>query len=345
MQAIPHNRNTTSREMGMVILALLPGLVALSWIFGPGVWLHIAIMVPAALLAESAILLLRGRSPFTALKDLSALLTALLLAAALPPLLPWWMAVLGVLFAIILAKQLYGGLGQNPFNPAMVGYVILLISFPLEMTRWLPPTGLDGTTLSMGQSLQIILGNSDLLTLDALTSATPLDTMRTQISQGHTIQEGLLQLDSGLLAGAGWEWINLAFLAGGLLLLLRGTISWQIPLSMILALTLTALLFNIIDPAQFNTPLYHLLSGGIMLGAFFIATDPVTASTTPLGRIWFGAGIGVLVYIIRTWGGYPDAVAFSVLLMNMFAPLIDYFTQPSIYGAVKQKPSARSKQP
>ncbi len=329
---IPHNRSTTTREMGMVILALLPGFFALTWIFGPGALVHAAIMVPAAILAESMILLIRGRSPASTISDLSSILTALLLAAALPPLLPWWMAIMGVLFAIILAKQLYGGLGQNPFNPAMVGYVILLISFPLEMTSWLPPSGIEGATMGLSQTVQIILGIGEHQPLDTLTGATPLDAMKTALDQGFTIRESQEMVPVGIMAGAGWEWVNLAFLAGGLLLLITGTISWQIPVSMLVALHLTAFFFNTVDPANFTTPLYHLLSGGIMLGAFFIATDPVTASTTPVGRIWFGAGIGVLVYIIRTWGGYPDAVAFSVLLMNMLAPLIDHFTRPAIYG-------------
>ncbi len=330
---VPHDPSTTAREMGMVILALIPGLLALTWIFGAGMLVHAVITVTTAVAVESLILALRGRSPMGGISDLSAVLTALLLAAALPPLLPWWMAVLGTLFAIILAKQLYGGLGQNPFNPAMVGYVILLISFPLEMTSWLPPSGLEGSTIGALQTVQIILGIGDLPPLDTLTGATPLDAMKTALDQGFTIRESWEKVPLGMMAGAGWEWVNLAFLAGGLILLATGTISWQIPVSMLVALHLTAFLFNTIDPANFTTPLYHLLSGGIMLGAFFIATDPVTASTTPMGRIWFGAGIGVLVYIIRTWGGYPDAVAFSVLLMNMFAPLIDHFTQPAVFGA------------
>jgi electron transport complex protein RnfD len=173
-------------------------------------------------------------------------------------------------------------------------------------------------------------------TVDTLTGATPLGGLKTGLIQGLTLQESLLKLPNGLLAGPGWEWINIAFLVGGLILLFTRTISWHIPLSVLGGLFLTALIFNLIDPNSYATPLYHLLSGGIMLGAFFIATDPVTASTTPMGRIWFGVGIGVLDYIIRTWGGYPDAVAFSVLLMNMFAPLIDHFTQPTIYGGNRE---------
>ncbi|MBT4079010.1 MAG: RnfABCDGE type electron transport complex subunit D [Gammaproteobacteria bacterium] len=331
---VPHNSNTTSREMALVILAMIPGLFALGWIFGPGVWIHSAIAVPTAIVAEAAILLARGRNPMGELNDLSAILTALLLAVSLPPLLPWWMVLLGTGFAIILAKQLYGGLGQNPFNPAMIGYVILLVSFPKEMTSWLSASGMGGETISWGAATQAIFGGAPVA-LDSLSGATPLGGLKTTLAEGLTLQESLEKIPSGLLAGPGWEWVNFAFLFGGTILLLTRTISWHIPVSVLAGLSLVALIFNTIDPASYATPLYHLLSGGIMLGAFFIATDPVTASTTPMGRIWFGLGIGVLDYIIRTWGGYPDAVAFSVLLMNMFAPLIDHFTQPTIYGAQK----------
>lgn len=326
--------------MGMVIFAMIPGLLALHWIFGPGIWLHIAIMVPAAIIGEAAILMMRGRDPRYALSDLSAILTALLLAAALPPLLPWWMSVLGTLFAVILAKQLYGGLGQNPFNPAMIGYAILVISFPKEMTSWLAPAGLEGATIGFSESAQIIFGLANAPAIDMFTAATPLGELRSTLSQGITLQEAAQQLPSGLLAGPGWEWINIAFLIGGAVLMITRTISWQIPVGVLGGLFLMALIFNVADPDSYASPLYHLLSGGIMLGAFFIATDPVTACTTPNGRLWFGIGVGVLDYIIRTWGGYPDAVAFSVLIMNMFAPLIDHFTQPTIYGGKVEEEKA-----
>lgn len=328
--------STTAREMLKVIAALIPGYIALSLIFGPGALIHAAIMVPVAMLAEATIIWMRSRSAVPAIKDLSAPLTALLLAAALPPLLPWWMAIVGILFAIIIAKQLYGGLGQNPFNPAMVGYVILLVSFPLEMTSWLTPAGaiVGGDTIGFIQSAEIIFGTIEnpSITIDGVTGATPLDAMKTALYQGLTISEGIKEISNGVLAGSGWEIINLTFLIGGIYLIASRTISWHIPVSMLVALLIISALFNTVDPDRYSTPLYHLLSGGTMLGAFFIATDPVTASTTPRGRIWFGACIGILIYTIRSWGGYPDAVAFSVLLLNMFTPLIDHFTQPKIYG-------------
>jgi len=332
----PHNSSTTSKEMATVILAMIPGLFALGWIFGPGVWIHSAIAVPTVIIGEAIILLMRGRPLMQEIGDLSAILTALLLAASLPPLLPWWMVVLGTLFAIMLAKQLYGGLGQNPFNPAMVGYVILLISFPREMTSWLPPAGLEGAAISWPTAAAAIFGTANPELIDALSGATPLGGLKASLIQGLTLNESLQQLPDGILAGPGWELINLAFLLGGAILILTRTISWHIPVSVLVGLGGMAAIFHAIDPDSYATPLYHLLSGGIMLGAFFIATDPVTASTTPMGRIWFGAGVGVLDYIIRTWGGYPDAVAFSVLLMNMFAPLIDHFTQPTIYGGKEE---------
>ncbi len=327
---VPHDSNTTSREMVRVIVAMVPGLGAMGWIFGPGVWIHALIMVPTAIVAEAAILKLRHRNPLPSLRDYSAVLTALLLAASLPPLLPWWLVMLGTAIAIILAKQLYGGLGQNPFNPAMVGYAILLISFPLEMTSWLPVPTIDPP--SWGTAWEAILEIAPLPP-DAITNATPLGGVKSGLSQGLTLQQALQPLAPGVLAGAGWEWINLAFLLGGIALLLSGTITWQIPVGVVAGLALPALLFHALDPTLYAGPIYHLFSGGIMLGAFFIATDPVTASTTPHGRLWFGIGVGVLDYIIRTWGGYPDAIAFSVLLMNAFTPLIDHFTPTTIYGS------------
>ncbi len=223
----------------------------------------------------------------------------------------------------------------------MVAYAILLISFPAQMTTyWSMPNilieQLNGQSLSFIDSLnfQLFAQLPASLSLDAFTSATPLGIVRTTImSSAGTISEIKEQgLAFGLFGGMGTEWVNLAFLAGGLFMLRKGLISWHIPISLLASLGFLSLLFGSFELDSNPSPLFHLFSGATMLGAFFIATDPITASTTPKGRIIYGAGIGALIYIIRTWGGYPDAIAFAVLIMNMSVPLLDYYTQPKVYG-------------
>jgi len=321
---------SVSRMMSFVLLALLPGSLCAAWLFGWGVLVNILLAGLAAIAAEAAMLMARRRPVLPVLQDGSALLTGVLLALALPPLAPWWIPVIGSLFAIVIAKQLYGGLGYNPFNPAMAGYVVLLISFPRELSLW-PATG---QVLGLQNTLQLVFAGSlpDTLTLDAITMATPLDAVKTRLGLSETLTEIRESAVFGSFAGAGWEWLNLWFLLGGLWLLQQKIIRWQIPAGMLGGLFLTALLFYAWNPDIYASPLFHLFSGAAMLGAFFIATDPVSASTTPRGRLYYGFGIGVLTYVIRTWGGYPDGVAFAVLLMNMAAPTIDYYTRPRVFG-------------
>ncbi len=325
---------SVTRVMGMVLLALVPGTLAMWWYFGWGVLINLAIATVGAVLAEAAVLRLRRRDVAATLIDLSALVTAWLLALALPPLLPWWQTLLGSVFAIVVAKQLFGGIGYNPFNPAMAGYVLLLVSFPVTMTRWVPPEVVSGTTLSLADSLHIIFTGTPPLgqTWDAISSATPLDQMRTELARNRMVSEIRQSPLWGDFGGRGWEWVGNWFLLGGLFLIWRRVISWRIPVSMLGALLLIAGLFWAIDPETHPFPAFHLFSGGAMLGAFFIATDPVSACTTPRGQLVYGALIGLFVFIIRSWGGYPDAVAFSVLLLNMAAPTIDHYTQPRIFG-------------
>lgn len=337
-----HNQQSTSRIMLWVMLACIPGIAAQIWFFGYGVLIQVALAAIVALAAEGAILTLRKLPVRSRLADNSALLTALLLGISLPPLAPWWMIVIGTFFAIVIAKQLYGGLGQNPFNPAMVGYVVLLISFPVQMTSWLPPDELRATALSLHDTLLAIFSGhtSQGATLhelqmgvDGISQATPLDGFKTGLRSGHNVEQVLQQpLFGGALAGIGWQWVNLGFLAGGLFMLARRLIHWQIPFSMLAAIAFCSGLAWWIDPAHQASPLIHLFSGASMLGAFFIATDPVSASTTPKGRLIYGALIGVLVWLIRVYGGYPDGVAFAVLLANITVPLIDHYTQPRVYG-------------
>lgn len=332
----PHLPGTSqvARVMREVILALIPGALCAGWFFGWGVLINLVLAGTTCVLAEATVLALRGRPVKSTLADNSALLTGLLLALALPPLAPWWLPVLGGLFAIVIAKQLYGGLGYNPFNPAMVGFVVLLISFPREMSQWNAPAGLAEGHLSLRQALAWSLYGvlPQGIDFDALTQATPLDHVKTALGLGRTLTEIRGDEWSGAFAGHGWEWVNLSFLLGGLYLLFRRIIAWQIPVGLLGALFVIALLFHAGDTDTAPAPLFHLFSGATMLGAFFIATDPVSASTTPRGRLIFGAGVGVIVYVIRSWGGYPDGIAFAVLLMNMAAPTIDYYTKPRVFG-------------
>ncbi len=329
-----HGPASVSTVMMQVNLALLPALVAYTWLFGWGVLFNIGIAVTTALFSEAAIVRLRGYPVRATLGDGSALLTALLLAIALPPLAPWWLIAIGTAFAIVFAKQLYGGLGYNPFNPAMIGYVLLLISFPLEMTSWGAPLGLREHGLSFGETAAYvfngILPNGSAL--DSLTSATPLDTIKTRLGLEYTVSEIMKSPIYGRVGGQGWEIVNGLILLGGLYLLFRRIITWHVPVAMLGTLFLISGLFHLANPEHYAGPMFHLASGAAMLGAFFIATDPVSGATSNNGRLIFGIGVGLLVFIIRAWGGFPDGVAFSVLLMNMAAPTIDYYTRPRVFG-------------
>ncbi|HHH35610.1 MAG TPA: electron transport complex subunit RsxD [Gammaproteobacteria bacterium] len=343
-----HAPVSVTRVMFLVLLALIPGLVAYIWFFGWGIVFNILTATAVAVISEAAMLRARGRPVGLHLGDLSALVTAVLLAFAIPPLAPWWITAIGSAFAIVVAKHLYGGLGYNPFNPAMVGYVMLLISFPREMTSWLPPLDFSTYRLDFMEAGRFIFTGHlpPDVAFDALTEATPLDTLRTNLMLGNTVPEirAQLGLDEetsrllsvtpifGALGGKGWEWVNGGFLLGGLWLIKRRIVDWRIPVGMLGTLAVMALLFHVIDPDRYASPLFHLFSGATMLGAFFIATDPVTAATSPPGRLIYGMGIGILLYVIRSWGGYPDAVAFAVLLMNMVAPVIDHRFKPRVFG-------------
>lgn len=323
-----HGPMSTQRVMQNVLLATVPGIIVLTYFFGFGTLVNVLFGSIVALLCESLALKLRKRPLGFFLKDYSALVTAFLLCIALPPYAPWWLITIGIASSILLAKHLYGGLGYNPFNPAMAGYVILLISFPVQMTAWTPPRGI-GELPGLLEAVQACFLPASF---DGTTMATPLDVMRQN--------SGLLVADIwkqnpqfGRWGGVGWEWANIAFLAGGAWLLYQRIFSWHAPLAMLASLSLLAALFyDGGSSASGGSPLFHLLSGATMFGAFFIVTDPVTSAVSLRGRLIYGALIGVLVYVIRVRGAYPDAVAFAVLIMNFAAPFIDYYTQPRTYG-------------
>jgi len=333
-----HGPLSTSQMMRLVIYATLPGLFTLAYFFGVGVFINVLLASVSCLAFEAAVLQLRKRAVSFYLRDYSALVTAFLLALSLPPYCPWWIVVSGSFCAIVLAKQLYGGMGLNPFNPAMVAYVILLISFPIPMTQWATPINGDAShTISITDAInKIFFAHS----IDGYASATVLDVMKQNSSL--TLDELYHKepiLKAGHVASAGWEWVNIAFLIGGLFLLYKKIFMWHAPISMLIALTLmSAVFYDNGSSHSGGSPLYHLLSGATMLGAFFIVTDPVTSAVSKKGRIIYGAGIGVLVYVIRVWGkGYPDGVAFAVLFFNFAAPFIDYYTTPRAYGHSKSR--------
>ncbi|MDH4000911.1 MAG: electron transport complex subunit RsxD [Xanthomonadales bacterium] len=325
---------TVSGVMLQVIYALLPAIAAHAWFFGPGILFQILLAVFFAIGFEALMLKIRKKPMRLFLGDFSAVTTAILFALCVPPLAPWWVALFGMLFAIVVAKHLYGGLGHNMFNPAMVGYVVVLISFPQAMTAWLPPLSIAGNSLGLGDTLMTILsGNPPAgLSWDAITEATPLDTIRTSVASGSMISEARQAPVFGDFGGIGWEWIANWYAVGGVWLLWRRIISWQAPIAMIGSVLALGTIAWLADPGNNPAPLQHVFSGALIIGAFFIATDPVSGCASARGRLVFGAGVGIITLMIRRWGGYPDGVAFAVLLMNMAAPLIDRYTQPRKFG-------------
>jgi len=330
-----HAAQNTGKVMQLVLWATAPGLLALTYHFGWGSLINVLLATATAVIAEAAVIRLRGRSVSFYLRDYSAAVTAILLGLALPPLAPWWIVVVGTLFSIVIAKHLYGGLGYNPFNPAMVGYVVLLISFPIQMTSWVTPLAL----LPEGLSHPSIIESINIVFLgygpaDGVTGATPLDSFK--FSDGLLVDQIYAQnplFSEAAIAGVGWEWVNIGFLIGGLILLASRIFTWHGPIAMLASLTLMSVIFW--DGGSSDSPgsaMMHLFSGASMMGAFFILTDPVSSAVSNRGRLIYGALIGVLVYIIRAWGNYPDAVAFAVLLANFAAPFIDNYTLPRTYG-------------
>lgn len=306
--------------MLQVLLALTPGIAAMIWVFGYGVLINIMLAIASAVTMEATMLAIRNRPIISTLKDNSALVSAVLLALSIPPLTQWWIIVIGMLFAIVVAKHLYGGLGFNVFNPAMVGYAVLMISFPLQMTLWPDlhsPSMNFIDTVQWQFNHQLLTGNS----LDSITSATPLDTLRTatrNIENPINIEQlTVIPQHRWILSGA--------WLIGGLWLIKRRIAAWQLPAVFLTSFTILTSIYWLIDPGHYPTPDFHLLHGSVIMAAFFILTDPVTAPSTTKGKIIAGILVAILVFVIRNWGGYPEGVAFAVLLMNLAVPLIDRY--------------------
>jgi electron transport complex protein RnfD len=315
-----HNGETTDKIMRLVIYALIPATLVSLYTFGLAALIVLILCTLGCVIFE-AISNKLMKQPFT-IKDGSAALTGILLALNLPPTCPWWVSILGAAIAILIAKQLYGGLGYNAFNPALVARVVLLISFPVQMTTWTAPTPIGSG-------------------LDAVTMATPLGEMKTAVMLTGKLPElatsGFNNYFLGNMSGSLGEISALALLLGGIFLLIRKVISWHIPVSFIGSVVIFSGIFWLIDPSKYPSPVFHLVTGGLMLGAFFMATDMVTSPITYKGMLIFGCGCGILTVLIRLFGGYPEGVSFAILLMNAATPLIDRYTRPKIYGQVAQK--------
>ncbi len=327
-------QTTVASIMRQVLLALVPAVIAYWWFFGWGIFIQLILAVGFALLFEWLMLRGRGKPIGLFLGDYSAVVTGVLFALCVPPAAPWWIALVAMLFAIVIAKHLYGGLGHNLFNPAMAGYVVVLISFPQEMTHWLSPQALASDPLGLLETITTIFSGNPPGSAgwDSITQATPLDSIKTGVHAERLISEIRVAPIFGSYGGYGWEWIGNWYLAGGLFLLFRRIISWHVPLAVLGTALVLGGVGSYLDPGGTPAPVLQIYSGGFLLGAFFVATDPVTGCVSRKGKLLFGAGVALLTLVIRRWGGYPDGFAFAVLLMNLAAPLINIYTRPRTYG-------------
>lgn len=309
--------------MYSVVIAMLPMFLVSIYFFGLNALRVVAISVASCLLIEWLIQKYMIKGPNT-ISDGSALVTGMLLAFNVPANIPWWMLVIGAAVSIGIAKMSFGGLGKNPFNPALVGRVFMLISFPVAMTTWPVPHPVFSNTV-----------------LDAVTGPTPLGILKEGLAQGLTVEEITKNIDYidlliGNRGGSLAEMCAIAILIGGLFLIIRRVIDWQTPVIIIATVAIIAGICWLINPAQYVNPLYHILSGGLLLGAFFMATDMVTTPMTMGGKIVFSIGVGALTIIIRLWGAYPEGMSFAILIMNAFVPLINKGFKPKRFGLVKK---------
>lgn len=310
-----HGRESAQRIMIDVLIALAPALLVSAWVFGPRVILITAVSVACCVLFEYLIQRFLIKGPVT-VNDFSAVVTGVLLAYNLPAGIPLWIVAIGALVAIGVGKMTFGGLGRNPFNPALVGRVFLLISFPVAMTAF-PPLA------------------------DAVSGATPLTAMKAAMSGGAPLAEAMgmftwQDMLAGFKGGSFGEVSAAALLLGGVYLLIRRVISWHIPVAVLGSMAVFTGILWWIDPDAYMSPLFHILAGGAVLGAVYMATDYSTSPMTKKGMAIFGIGIGVITVLIRNWGAYPEGMSFAILIMNAFVPLIDKYITPKRFGAVKK---------
>ena len=319
----PHLRSpqTIERAMYGVLLALLPATAVGVYYFGLNAIRVLAVAIVGCLVFEGLVLKVRGKS-LEPLKDGSAALTGLLLAMNVPSSCPNWMVLVGAAVAILLGKQVYGGLGYNPFNPALVARVFLLISFPVAMTTWPEPQAFP-------------------MTLDTVTGATPLGEIKTSLFMTGTLGDwanmSLIDPLIGRMGGCVGEVSALALAAGGIYLIARGIITWHIPVSYLATVFVMTGGWWLLDPTRYVSPVFHMVTGGLMLGAFFMATDYVSSPVTGTGMIIFGVGCGAITVFIRLFGGYPEGVSFAILLMNAATPIIDRYTRPRVFGHARKR--------
>ncbi len=318
---------STPQAMRDVIYALIPVTIAGIWFFGLSALLVLLASILGSILTEWTFSPYENKAE--SLWDASALVTGLLLGLTLPPGLPLWMAFLGGVVAIGFGKIIWGGLGNNLFNPALVGRAFLLATFPIAMTTWNSVTGADGFFTVHATNLAMPFMHVEP---DGLTSATPLGLFKFQ--QQAT---PLVNLFLGNTSGSLGETSGLLLLLGGVYLWWRRDLDWRIPVSILVTVAVFSGVLGLFDAARFPTPLFSLFSGGLLLGTFYMATDPVTSPITPKGAWIFGIGIGCLVILIRVFGGLPEGVMYSILLMNAATPLINRYTQPTVFGRGKDR--------
>jgi electron transport complex protein RnfD len=317
LQSSPHfkGRDSVPKIMYAVVLSLIPAALASLYFFRIKALILLLCCVTTCLVAEVVILWIRKKPPHS-VWDGSAIITGLLLAMTLPPSLSPQLAVIGAVAAIIIGKQVFGGLGHNIFNPALVGRAFLQAAFPVAMTTWIPPV---------------------LLKVDTITFATPLANLKFQDAVAQGTLTSLKDLFWGNTGGCLGETCSIALLVGALYLLLRKVIDWRIPAGIIISLTVFTGIFWILRPEKYASPLFHVLSGGFLIGAFFMATDMVTSPLTSLGSWIYALSIGLIVSLIRLFGGYPEGVMYSILFMNAFVPLINRYTRPRILGERRRR--------
>ena len=340
-----HDRSSIDRIMLRVCIALTPVTLWGFYCFGWPAIILFTITAASAVLTEALCLYLIGQ-PLSRLKDNSALLTGWMLALTLPPWAPWWIGLGGSFFAIAIGKQIYGGIGQNVFNPALLARVALLISFPVQLTTWVNVTPINSASApGFMESLQIIFASAPLA--DGMTGATWLGASKAAAAGGAHMSEmiaadfSLQDAFFGMTRGSMGETSEALALIGGLYLIITRVISWHIPIALLGSLAILSLLGSHTNADSYAGPLFHLTSGGIMIGAFFYATEYVTSPSTAAGKIIFGVGCGVLLFCIRSWGGFPEAVAFAILLMNTLTPLIDRAVKPRAYGRNRKGSAAK----